>query len=463
MLDVAIVTAYLFCTAAWGFLQARKVRTGSDFTGAAKRQSAFLVFASLTASFLGGGFSFGLASRAFSCGVGHVLTLWGFSVGTVVVGLVVAPRLQRFHGCASVGSLMGAAYGPAARAAVGTLAALFCCAVLGAQLRALGLLLNAWLGLDYRIGAVVGCAVLTALCAGGGSGAVVSAAPVQFLLLLTGFALMLIFGANRAGGFASLAASLPADRLEPFSALSPLMAIGGFLLFMTGETLAPPYVQRLLTGRDSAAARAGGVAAGLFSIVLFSLCGAIGLAAYAFFPTINPELALPTLMSSVLPSGLKGLAAAGILAGLTASGAAFLNAAVANLSCDVLPPFFPQKTGQSTLRMARASAVLFGILASAVAVFSTGVLDALGLAYRLWAPAVAAPLVAAAYGRRSGPMAFWAPALAGILGMLFWELALGNPLYIPSAVFGIIVSGVASFLCPVSQTLQKDGKHSSHM
>lgn len=453
MLDIIIVAVYMVGTAAWGFVEARRVKTGGDFDEAARPRGAWIVFLSLAASFLGGGFSFGLASRAFSGGVGHVLTLWGFSAGTVLVGLLVAPRLMRFRGCGSVGGLMGMAYGNAARAAVAMLAALFCCAVVGAQLRALGLLFHAWLGLDMRLGAAAGAVVIVALCAAGGSGAAVSAAPVQCLLLLCGYALMLVIGANRGGGIVNLVLSLPPERLRPFSDISPLLAFGTFLMFMTGETLAPPYVQRLLAGKDGNASRRAGIAAGLFSVVLFSLCGAIGLVAYAFFPEINPELALPTLLSRLLPPGARGLAAAGVLAGLTAAGAAFLSAAVANLTGDVLPPFLPKRAQGSGLAVQRVAAVLFGVAALAVAVFSTGVLEALTLAYKLWAPAVAAPLVAAAYGKRSGPAVFWAASVSGILGMLYWDLALHNPLYIPSVVFGIMVSGAVCYLSPKPQTL----------
>lgn len=445
LLDIAIVAAYLMGTAAWGFVQARRVKTGGDFNGLGARQGAFLVFASLTASFLGGGFSFGLASRAFGGGIGHVLTLWGFSAGTVIVGLLVAPKLQRFRGCGSVGSLMGMAYGPAARAAVGMLAALFCCAVFGAQLRALGLLLQAWLGLDFRLGAAIGCAALVALCAAGGAGAVVTAAPVQFLLLFMGYVLMLVLGASRTGGIGNLLASLPPEKLQPFSDLTPLMAAGSFLLFMTGETLAPPYVHRLLSGRDGPSARAGGLAAGLFSILLFALCGLVGLLAYAVFPQIDGELAMPAVLTRVLPPGVRGLAAAGVLAGLTAAGAAFLSAAVSNLVLDVLPPFLPGTA--SGVSAGRAATVAFGLISLSVALFSTGVLEALALAYRLWAPAVAVPLVAAAWGKRAGPAAFWAMAGTGLAAMLAWEL-LGNPFALPSAVFGILMAGAACLLLP---------------
>jgi SSS family solute:Na+ symporter len=177
------------------------------------------------------------------------------------------------------------------------------------------------------------------------------------------------------------------------------------------------------------------------------MCGAIGLCALVFLPKMNPELALPALLNSVLPAGLKGLAAAGVVAGLTAAGSAFLSAAVSNFTADVL--LLGEGQGQEwELAIARISTVLFGIIAAAVAIFSTGVLEALGLAYRLWAPAVAAPLVAAAFGRRSGPKAFWAAALAGILGMLLWELVYENPFHIPSVVSGIMVSAGVIWLFP---------------
>jgi hypothetical protein len=89
--------------------------------------------------------------------------------------------------------------------------------------------------------------------------------------------------------------------------------------------------------------------------------------------------------------------------------------------------------------------VLFGAAAAIVAVFSAGVLDALALAYKLWAPAIAAPLVAAAFGKSAGPLAFRASALSGIAGMIYWEAVLSNPFCIPSAVFGIMVSGVVCY------------------
>jgi len=460
LIDVLIVLAYLLFMVFWGVFQSRRAKAGGELAGAARGQGTLMVFFAMTASFIGGGFSFGLASRTFAGGIGHVLILWGFSAGTVAVGLFIAPKLQRFKGCASVGSLMGRAYGTAARAAVGLLAAFFCCAVLGAQLRALGLLFHAWLGLDFRLGALIGAAALVTLCASGGSRAVVSIAPVQCMLLLAGFSLMLLFSALRVGGAANLVAAVPNGRLDIFSALSPAAVLGGFMMFASGETLAPPYVRNLLVGRDGASARRGAVAAGLFSMLLFAMCGAIGLCALVFLPKINPELALPALMNSVLPAGLKGFAAAGIVAGLTAAGSAFLNAAVSNLVADVLPTFVKSplsltrhpplvRAGRETVfHTAQIATILFGLLAVAVAIFTSGVLEALGVAYRLWAPAVAAPLVAAAFGKRSGPKAFWASAAAGIAAMIVWELVYRNPFHIPSVVSGIMVSAGVIGLFP---------------
>lgn len=432
-MDGAILLGALGGVATWALAQSRR---GGNLTDAAP-QSALLVCLGLAASFLGGGFSFGLAGQVYEEGVGQVLALLGFSVGTVLAGFFVAPGLIRFRGCRSVGSVVGRAFGPAARTATGFLAALFCCAVLGAQLRAMGLALSVWLGVDWRWGVAAGCVVIVALAAGGGARALVRAAPVQTALLLAGIGLAVALGLLRAGGPTGLAAKLPAGHLAPLANLAPAELAGLFLLFLTGETLSPPAVQRLLEGRDGGAARRGAVLAGALSALMFLLSGTLGLIARALFPQIEPAQALPWALSAVLPVGLLGLAAAGVTGGLAAAGASYLGAAAANLQADVLG-------GRSAGRLLT---VVLGLMAAAVAILSPGVMGALTLAYRLWAPAVAVPLLLAARGGPQHPGRFWGPATMGLACTAASEF-LSNPFGIPSAVFGIMGAGILCLLLP---------------
>ncbi len=425
MTDGLILAVLLLASVAYG-LKAQRRSGGVP---------AALVFLSLVASFLGGGFSFGLAGRAFAQGWQPVLALWGFSLGTVLVGWFLAPRLSRFQGCTSVGEVLGRAYGPVARGAAGLLAALFCSAVLGAQLRSLSVALSAWMGLPGVLAVGVSATLLWALTVSGGIRGLLAVAPLQCALLVAGYALMLALGLARGGGLSAVLAAAPAADGQPAALL------GAFLLYASGETLAPPYVRSLLLGRDGAASRRGVVAAGAVSAALFVVSGLAGLTARVVLPGIAPEGALPALLGAVLPMGLRGVAAAGVLSGLMACGSAYLCAAVDNLRGDVL-----QHAQGSWWSSPAVLGAAFVAVASAVALWSRDVLGALALAYSLWAPAITAPLWVAAFVPRPPAVLFPVCGGAGVAAMVTWELC-GNPLDIPGAVFGIIVSaGIAGWL-----------------
>ena len=435
-MDRAILLAAVGGVTTWALWQGR--RPGRALTDA-PRQNALLLCLGLAASFLGGGFSFGLAGQAHGEGIGAVVGLWGFSAGTVAVGLAGAPGLTRLRGGRSVGSVVGAAWGPGARAATGLLACAFCAAVLGAQLKALGLALAVWLGVDWRLGVAVGLLAVAALAAGGGAAALTRLAPAQTALLLTGVGLALALGLVRAGGLAGLAVRLPVGYLDPLDYRSGGELLGLFLLFATGETLSPPAVQRLLEARDAGAARRGALLAGGLSAVMFVAAGGLGLIARALFPAGEGALALPQAMA-VLPVGLRGLAAAGVVGGLLAAGSAYLAAAVANLQADV--PGFPAGIGAGRVLTAAVA-----LAAAAVAALAPGVLAALTFAYRLWAPAVVVPVLAAAHGDTRPGWQFWAVAGAGLL-CAGASQAFTNPVVLPSPVFGIIGSGLLYLLLP---------------
>ena len=76
---------------------------------------------------------------------------------------------------------------------------------------------------------------------------------------------------------------------------------------MFGETLVPPYVQRLCIGKTAAEAARGTLLSGLFSIPFFAVTGLIGLVALAIDPALDSNLAMPHVVVTVMPPVLKGL------------------------------------------------------------------------------------------------------------------------------------------------------------
>jgi len=89
--------------------------------------------------------------------------------------------------------------------------------------------------------------------------------------------------------------------------------------------------------------------------------------ALALFPEIrnNPDSAYPTLVTRLLPDGIKGLVLAGMLAALMSSLASAFNACSTLLTWDVYRKMRPTSSEQQLVRVGRISAgvmVFLGLL-----------------------------------------------------------------------------------------------------
>ncbi len=68
--DIIIVCAYVMLLLGMGLHGGRKVKTAADFTAAGGGYGTAVLFASLSASYVGGGYSAGNAAAGFEQGMG---------------------------------------------------------------------------------------------------------------------------------------------------------------------------------------------------------------------------------------------------------------------------------------------------------------------------------------------------------------------------------------------------------
>jgi len=88
---------------------------------------------------------------------------------------------------------------------------------------------------------------------------------VQFCILTIGLPLTLYFGIQHAGGIAAIRDAIPAGHLQlPDQPLALISLASLFLTFLLGETLVPPYLQRLMIGRNIKETSRGTLYSGLF-------------------------------------------------------------------------------------------------------------------------------------------------------------------------------------------------------
>ena len=288
-IDNVIVLIYLALVLTIGLLAGRGIRNLAHFSVAGRSYSSMVVFATLSASFIGGGFTMGNAEKVFTWGIVNIFALWGFSLKEILVATFIAPRMDAFSEAISVGDIMEHAYGKTAKLVTGCFAVLLCAGIVGAQVGATGYIFELFLGIPRSWGIILGFGIVLLYATVGGMKAVVFTDLLQFAVLAVGIPLTLILGIQKAGGLGAIQAAVPPVQLSFLGPKGVWAFVSLFLTFVLGETLVPPYVQRLLIGRDAGHTARGTLYSGLFSIPFFAVTGGIGLVALALGHDRGPE------------------------------------------------------------------------------------------------------------------------------------------------------------------------------
>jgi SSS family solute:Na+ symporter len=445
MLDSAIIILYLGVILCVGLWSGRGMKSLRDFSVSHRSYGSLVIFATLSASFIGGGFSIGNAEKVFLFGIANIVALWGFSLKEILVARFIAPRMDNFAGLISVGDIIERGYGRPARIISGFFSVFLCSAIVGAQVGAMGYIFNVFLGIKPIWGILIGCGIVILYSTVGGMRAVVLTDVIQFCVLAIGLPATLVFGVMKLGGLSALKAAVPAAH---FSIPAEAMTIGAFvslfLTFLLGETLVPPYVQRLLIGKDAGHTARGTMLSGIFSVPFFAVTGGIGLVALALDTELDPNLAMPYVIRTVLPVGIRGVVIAGAISIVMSSADSFLNSAATCCINDLVTPIrrtpLPER---QELLLAKLINCLVGILAIIFAVKIKSILDILIYAYNFWAPVIVVPLAAVLLGLRVTRAGFMAGTLAGAASALIWNYLLKAPAGIEGLAVGVLCNLIA--------------------
>ncbi|MCF8362598.1 MAG: sodium/solute symporter, partial [Prolixibacteraceae bacterium] len=146
-------------------------------------------------------------------------------------------------------------------------------------------------------------------------------------------------------------------------------AIIGFWYWCTDQFI----VQRVLSGKNEKESRRGtifGAYLKLTPVFLFMIPGMIAFAMAQKGVVINGEVfsltsadaAFPTLVSTLLPAGVKGLVVSGILAALMSSLASLFNSSAMLFTIDFYKKYKPTATEKKLLKVGRTATVIIVVL-----------------------------------------------------------------------------------------------------
>lgn len=459
MLDLIIVIVFLSINLLIGYLTSKKVLHFEHFSVGERSFTTFFIFCSISATFIGGGYTIGNSASVYAVGMVYAFGLLGFSLKEILVGSIIAPRMRRYTNCHTVGDMIAMTYGKRAKIVTGFFSMLICGGILGAQIGALNAIFEISIGgINPLIGVIVSFVVLILYAALGGMRAVVLTDTFQFAILLIGIPLTFFIGLHHVGGWHHVMTSVPAQYTHFLKNTHEwVFFILLFITFIFGETLVPPYVQRLFMAKNTQHTAKGLIASGILSIPIFLICGGIGLIAYSSNQHLTGNQAFLYVVNTMIPIGIKGLIIASLLAIILSSAAGFLNAASISFVNDIIKPLRPSYPSKHLLFLARISTVIVGVIAIIFALLIKNILTLLLAAYNFWSPIILVPLLFAIFGLKARSCDFFAAATAGIVGSLAWEYGLDSPLGVSPILFGIVCNLLA-FL--ISRFIFAPKKHS---
>lgn len=439
--DWIFVILYLLVIAGISIWSIRKSKeSASDYFLANRNLGWWVIGASILASNVGSEHIVGLAGSAAKSGtvLGHY-ELHSYIV--LILGWVFVPFYMRSM-VYTMPEFLERRFNPQARRLLSIIQLLsYVITKASVTIFAGALVFNQFLGVDFWTGAIILVTVTGVYTVMGGLHAVMYTEAIQAIILLFGSAVLLFFGLREVGGWDNLMATVPKEKLNMFPPMNDpdfpwlgiLIAspIVGLWYWCTDQHI----VQRCLAARDERQARRGTIFAAFLKLLPFFIFLIPGLIAYKMYSEGNLTLplntdgtadfnaAFPALVKKIMPLGLRGLLAGGLLAALMSSLASVYNACSTLYTMDIYQKQKPHATEKELVRVGRIATVVIVILGMAwipmMGKIDSGLYNYLQSVQSYLAPPIAAVFLLGVFFKRlNGKGAYTAMVVGFILGIL---------------------------------------------
>ena len=379
-IDLFIIVAYLLGILAVGVLSVRRQRmTGEAYFLAGRSLGWIMIGAALFASNISTIHLVGLAASGYNEGLVWGNFEWMAAFTLVVLSLFFAPFYFR-NRIETLPEYLERRFNAAARSFLAFMAILGALFIhIGMSLYAGATVFEQFFGIDVVTSILVISIVTGVYTVLGGLKAVVVTETIQTVLLIGGSILVtaLAIGALPEHGINTMAEFQSRLRPQQLSMIWSDNSVGlawysvllgypvlGIWYWCTDQTI----VQRVLAARSEHDAQIGPLFAGFIKVLpvfILVLPGVIGYVLYGSEIGDNANQVLPMLIQELVPTGLRGLISAGLLAALMSTIAAALNSCATLFAVDIVARLRPNTSDASQVRIGRWSAVVVMLLAMA--------------------------------------------------------------------------------------------------
>jgi len=426
----AVLLGYSAVLILVGQVAAKRVHNASDFLVGGRRFGAGIIFATFLAANIGAGSTVGASGLGFRIGLSAWWWVGSAGIGTLILSQSVGPRLWRIakeHQLHTLGDYLEFRFSKTVRGVISVILWFGTLAILAGQIIAISWILNVVVGLPKWAGCVAGGLVAVSYCAVGGIAASAIVNIFELAVTMTGLTISALYALHMVGGWFRLSGALAARsgdwaaRLTTFTGAGPSAIFALLAILVPSFICSPGLVQKIYSARDERSVRVG-VAFNSLGQLLFAfvpaLFGMIALVRFGALP--NAELALPTVLTHMVPAWLGVWALAAIFSAELSATDAILFMLSTSLAVDLYKTFLrPAVTEKELLRVSRATTVGAGFAGVGLAIVLPSVIAAVTIFYGLLAVALFVPLLLGLYWKRMNATA----ALASIFVAIGADLA----------------------------------------
>jgi SSS family solute:Na+ symporter len=367
--DWLVVAAYVLLTAAVaGWASRREGKSAQEYFLAGRSAGWFVIGSSIFAANIGADHLVGLAGGGAADGLAVAQFEIIGAPCLLLLGWLFAPFYLR-SGVYTMPEFVERRYSKGPRWYLAAISIIgYVLTKVSVTIAAGGIVFETLMGVNFWVGAIVVIVATGAYTLWGGLKAVLYTDMIQMVVMIAGAVVVTVIGLQELGGPAGLITAVPSGALSlwrapsdptyPWTGLIFGLPVIGVWYWCTDQFI----VQRTLAAQDLSEARRGVIFAGFLKqlpLFLFVLPGLVAAALHArgALALHRPDESLPALVGQLLPPGLRGLVAAGLLAGLMGALSAVFNSTATLMTIDVYQRLRPQASEKSLVLVGRLAVV----------------------------------------------------------------------------------------------------------
>lgn len=394
LIDLIIVIAYfgvVFYIARWATL--RRTHSHSDAASAdyflsGKSEGWFVIGAALFASNIGSEIILGLAGSGARADMPNAQFEILASLVLIILGWVFVPFYLK-TGVYTMPQFLEMRYSSAARNYLSVVSILAYVLTKISLIIFSGALIFDMFGIPFWTGAIIIVLSTGFYTVLGGLTAVIYTDMVQTFILLAGTIAVTYIGLDQLGGWNEMTHTIAAASTEPgnpsvqqfFNMWRPMsdtnypwtgMLFGAPILGVWYWCTDQFIVQKVLSAKNVSEARKGSLFAGFLKLLPVFIFLLPGIIAYALmkkgllvYSLDNPDQAMPAMITTLLPVGLKGLAIAALLAALMSSLSSAFNSSSTLFTIDFYKRWKPEASEKKLVRVGQLATVVLVLVSLA--------------------------------------------------------------------------------------------------